>query len=403
VGIEVNGDDATFEQLHEHLRRDLPITETTTYFQTGGHGPTPDSVTGVFCEQMAFWNHQALAGPEMRRALAERHDAARRQLADFLNVKCEELAFTANTSRGEHRVLHGIRWRPADEFVVSSMEHVSIQGACQALRRRYGVVVKVVPADRGDDVLLEALEAALTDRTRLVCLSQVSTMDGRRLPIAEAAPIAHRQGVPLMVDGAQSVGQYPVDVAALDCDFFVGSGHKWLLGPTGLSFIWVAPERIPDFRPDFIPDYSPWLRPTDPRPPITAATRVEQGTADVAKRIALGRALEIMTALGMERVEAHVRRLIGILFEEVGQWRGARILTPTEPGRASGLLALTFDGYDEPRLRDLVARLAEARIVVKFQPELTGLRISVASFNNENEVRRLLEALKRLLSARGAS
>jgi len=202
-----------------------------------------------------------------------------------------------------------------------------------------------------------------------------------------------------MVDGAQSVGQYPVDVAALGCDFFVGSGHKWLMGPTGLSFLWVTPERIPDFRPDFIPDYSPWLKPTDPRPPITAATRVEQGTTDVAKRIALGRALEITTTLGLERVEAHVRRLTGLLFEEVGQWRGVRILTPTEPGRASGLLALIFDGYDEPRLRDLVARLAQERIVVKFQPELTAMRISVASFNSEDEVHRLLETLKRLLSA----
>ena len=390
---------ARFEQLHKQLRQDLPITEKTAYFQTGGHGPTPDSVTRVFHDNMIFWNHHALAGPEMRQVLGERHDAARQQLADFLNVKCEELAFIANTSRGEHRILHGIRWQSGDEFVVSSMEHVSIQGACLALQRCYGVVIKAIPADQGDDALLEALDSALTDRTRLVCLSQVSTMDGRRLPVAEAASIAHQQGVPVMVDGAQSVGQYPVDVAALDCDFFVGSGHKWLLGPMGLSFVWVAPERIPDFRPDFIPDYSPWLKPTDPRPPITAATRVEQGTTDVAKRIALGRALEIMTALGMERLEAHVQRLTGILFQEVGQWRGASILTPTEPGRASGLLALTFDGYDEPRLRDLIARLVKERIVVKFQPELTAMRISVASFNNEDEVHRLLETLKRFLSA----
>jgi len=389
----MNSSSMTFDRL----RQDLPITQKVAYFQSGGHGPMPDSVIKVVHDNMIYLNHNGYPMPETRQVLKEREEGVRRQLADFLNVNTEELAWTSNTSEAIQQILHSIRWQPGDEFVISSAEHITTKRAGQALEEYCGVVIKTIPADEGDEALLEALQLVLTERTRLVCLSQVTTLDGRRLPISEAASIAHQQGVPVMVDGAQSLGQYMVDVTALGCDFFVGSGHKWLLGPRGLGFIWVAPERIPDFRPGFIPDYDLWLKPGEPRPPITAATRVELGTCDLAKPIGLGRALDIMTSLGLDRIEAHVVQLANDLIHEVDQWPGAKVITPREPGRASGLLALTFDGYDEPRLCNLIAMLMQERIVVKFQPELTAMRVSIASFNNTDDVNRLLETLRRLV------
>jgi cysteine desulfurase/selenocysteine lyase len=388
---------STSSMTFDQLRQDLPLTQKVAYFQSGGHGPTPDSVIKVVHDNMIYLNHNGYPVPETRQVLEERENSVRRQLSDFLNVKTAELAWTPNTSQAIQQILHSIHWQPGDEFVISSAEHITTKRAGQALEEYYGAVVKTIPADEGDETLLEALQLVLTERTRLVCLSQVTTLDGRRLPISEAASIAHQQGVPVMVDGAQSLGQYLVDVTALGCDFFVGSGHKWLLGPRGLGFIWVAPERIPGFRPGFIPDHDLWLEPGEPRPPITAATRVELGTCDLAKRIGLGRAVEIMTSLGLDRIEAHVVQLANDLVREVEQWPGAKIVTPEEPGRASGLLAVTFDGYDEPRLCNLIAELMQKRIVVKFQPELTAMRISIASFNNTDEVGRLLDTLKNLI------
>jgi selenocysteine lyase/cysteine desulfurase len=385
------------EMSFEQLRQDLPVTEEMAYFQTGSHGPTPDSVLRVINENMVFQSQFGSASPETARLLIEREQQVKGLLAEFLNVRSDELAWTPNTTQAMQRILRNINWRRGDEFVVSSAEHVSTRGACLALEKYFGVVIKTIPADQGDDVLLEELSAALTARTRLVCLSQVTTVDGRRLPIAEAAPIGRKWGVPLMVDVAQSLGQYPVDVARLGCDFLVGSGHKWLLGPMGLGFLWVASERIPDFRPDFTPDVSPWHKPGDPQPPIALASRIERGTQNHAIPIGLGRALKVMNALDLDQIEAHVRQLVKMVFQEIGQWKGVQILTPTEPGRASGLLSVVFDGYDEPRTRDLVRKLLEERIVVKFQPECTAMRISVACFNNADEVQRLLETLKSLL------
>ncbi len=378
------------------LRGDLPLTRRLAYFQTGSYGPTPDSVLKVVAETMAFQSRHGSASPEVTGILLDQEQRVRRQLADFLGVRPEHLAWTSNTSQAMQRVLRSVDWQAGDEILVSSAEHVSTQDACRALERHRGVVVRTFPAEAGDDALLSGLEAALTRRVWLVCLSQVSTLDGRRLPAREAAGLARTRGVPLMLDGAQAVGQFPVEIPALGCDYYIASGHKWLLGPLGVGFLWVSPDRLADFRPDFIPDASTWLKPGAPPPPVTAGLRSELGTHNYALRIGLGRALEIMEALGPDRIERYVQELVQLLYGELENRPGVRILTPTKPGRASGLVALEYGELRETGLRRLVEDLLERRIVVKFQPERPALRVSVAAFNTWEEFLRLLNALDRV-------
>ena len=378
------------------LRDDLPLTRRLAYFQTGSYGPTPDSVLKMVAETMAFQSRHGSASPRVTGVLLDQEQRVRCRLAQFLGVRPEHLAWTSNTSQAMQRVLRSVDWRPGDEILVSSAEHVSTQDACRALERHQGVAVRTFPGEEGDDALLSGLEAALTGRARLVCLSQVSTLDGRRLPAREAASLARSQGVPLMLDGAQAVGQFPVQIPALDCDYYIASGHKWLLGPLGVGFLWVSPNRLDPFRPDFIPDASTWLKPGDPTPPVTAALRSELGTHNYALRIGLGRALEIMEALGPGRIERYVQELVQLLFHELEARPGIRIVTPTEPGLASGLVALEFHDREATGLRRLVDDLLEQGIVVKYQPERPALRVSVAAFNTQEEVHRLVVALDTL-------
>ena len=385
----------------EQLRRDLPVTQELAYFQTGTYGPTPDSVLETVSDIMAFDNHRGPASPTVGQALIDMEDKARQKLASLLNVKVEELGMVHNTSQAMQRVLRAFSWQPGDEFVLSSLEHVSTEGVCQVLEQYFGVTIHRLESNQGDAVFLESLESALGDRTRLVCLSHVASADGRRLPVEEAASIAHAKGVPLAVDGAQSVGQFEVDVAAIGCDFYVGSGHKWLLAPKAVGYIWVASEYLPIFRPDFIPDYHPWTKEDAPRPPITAATRVELGTHSRALTIGLGRAVDIISGLGLETIEAHVGRLSKLLRQEVAQWDGVKVLTPMEPERSSGITTLAFDGNDDSNMQRLVGKLyEEEKIVVKFQwltspprSDLVGMRISIAAFNTAEEVHHLIRAL----------
>ena len=199
-----------------------------------------------------------------------------------------------------------------------------------------------------------------------------------------------------MLDGAQAVGQFPVNLPALGCDYYIASGHKWLLGPLGVGFLWVSPDRLADFRPDFIPDASTWLKPGDPSPPVTAALRSELGTHNYALRIGLGRALEIMEALGPGRIQWQVQELVQFLFGELETFPSVRIVTPMKPGLAAGLLAVELKDLGETGLRRLIDDLLEQGIVVKYQPERPALRISVAAFNTREEVLRLLNALDTL-------
>ena len=186
---------------------------------------------------------------------------------------------------------------------MTTLEHVSTYGLSHSLEQEYGVKVKVLEADVEDDVLLADLAAALNERTRLVCLSHIASPNGRFLPVKKAAAIAHDAGVPVMLDLAQSVGQMPVDLQELDCDYAVGSGHKWLLGPMGTGYMFISEKQIPGFRSNFIPDRSPWALPDDSTPAPTARSRTEIGTYNHALVVGLGRAVEIMESIGLDTMQ----------------------------------------------------------------------------------------------------
>ncbi len=383
------------------LRGELPITRHVAYLQTGGHSPTPESVLRTVHDEMTR-EAQFHGVPAVATERAEKEALARAALATMLHVRPEELGMTRSTSQAMLRVLHNLRWREGDEFVITNLEHVSVVRNSWALRDQRGVTTKVVPADRGDAVLLERLAAALTERTKLFCISHLASPDGRLLPVAATAALAHERGIPVVVDAAQSLGQFPVDVPSLGCDFLVGSGHKWLLGPMGIGFVWVAPHRLPTFRPTFLSDADPWAPPGTAAPPPSAARRAEGGTHNAALIIGLGHAVENLSAIGLDTIAAHVQRLTKLLREQVAGLERVRILTPTAAGQSAGITTLTFDGYDETALRGLVDYIYEQHnTIVKFQwltapmdPNKLGMRVSIAGFNSEDEVRGLITTLQ---------
>ena len=300
------------------------------------------------------------------------------------------------------QIVRGLIWQPGDEFVMTSLEHVSTYGLSYSLTEEHGVTVKVIEAERlTDEELLAELAGALTDRTRLICLSHVASPNGRLLPVKEAAAIAHEAGVPVMLDLAQSVGTMPVDLQELDCDFAVGSGHKWLLGPMGTGYIFVAEHQIPGFRPNFIPDRSPWTLAGDPTPPPTARSRTEIGTYNHALVVGLGRAVEILESIGLDNIQTRIADLTRRLRRGVEQIDRARIITPLEPEKSAGITSVMFDGYTKTDMDGLAARLQDRhQALVKSQwltappdPVKIAMRISVAAFNDEGEVDRLLEGI----------
>ena len=377
------------------------MTGEVGYFQTGTYGPASDSVLQAVRETMESEARHGPATPAGRQAHTEREAAARSGLARLLNVHEEELGIETNTSRAMQQIVRGLGWQAGDEFVMTTLEHVSTYGLSYSLTQEHGVTVKVLEADVEDEVLLADLAAALNERTRLVCLSHIASPNGRFLPVKKAAAIAHDAGVPVMLDLAQSVGQMPVDLRALDCDFAVGSGHKWLLGPMGTGYMFIAARQLSGFRPNLIPDRSPWALAGDPTPAPTARSRTEIGTYNHALVVGLGRAVEIMESIGLDTMQAKIAQLTGRLRTGVARIDRARIITPQEAGKSAGITSLMFDGFTKTDMDGLVAQMYDRhQTVAKSQwltappdPVKIAMRISVAAFNNESEVDRLLEGL----------
>lgn len=384
----------------ESLRDELPITKEVAYFQVGSHGPPTDSVLATVAEEMARQAH-AFGVPSVTAEQAEKEKNARDRVARFIGAKPEEVALTPNTTQAMRQVSQAMHWSEGDEFLSTNLEHVSTVSMGWALEKDNGVTFTTVEADQGDAEFLETLKSSLSDRTKLLCISHVASPDGRILPVSEAAELAHERGIPVVVDTAQSLGQFPVDVPALNCDYMVGSGHKWLMGPQGVGILWVASDHLPSFKPNSVPEREPWSMPDALIVPPTAAHLAEKGSSNTGMVIGMGRAIEIIEEIGTDTIAAHIARLSAILREAVLAMDGVNILTPLEPGRSAGITTLTFDGYSPDDLRGLVEWIySEHDAMVKFQwltapmqLDKIGMRISVSAINNADEVHGLVKAI----------
>ncbi len=384
------------------LREQLPVTDDVGYFQTGTYGPTLSSAVKAVTDAMEYEALHGPARPETRQYIMEKEETARGHLAGMLNINAEEIGIGSNTTRAMHRVLRSFNWGEGDEFVTTSLEHVSTADASRGLEQERGINVKVVEVDDSDAAFIESLDGTVTEETKLLLISHIASPNGRIMPVREAVDVAHGKGVPVLVDAAQSVGQIPVDAQALGCDFLIGSGPKWLLGPMGSGYVWVSPDQTDIFRPYYTPDVGAWSKPGAPVATPTARSRAEFGTYNHPLVIGLGQAVKTLMSVGLDTIQDHVAGLSKTLREAMLDTPGVNVITPLEPGKSAGVTTLTFDGYTEEDMQGLVKWLNEERsILVKaqwltapLQLDKIGMRISVAGFNTEEEVQHLIGSIR---------
>ncbi|MEZ4869599.1 MAG: aminotransferase class V-fold PLP-dependent enzyme [Caldilineaceae bacterium] len=378
--------------LLAELRAALPVTVRCAYLQTGSLGPPSQPVLQAIQEAEWLAAQEGPAAPAGLTPLVAASDGARTALARLLNVPATELAWSLNTSTAMRTVVQSLRLTGADRLITSDQEHVATRSLYNGLRDEVGLPVVVLSTAGQPEDLLARLEIALRQPTRgrnVVLLSHVSCIDGRRLPVTEAVALTRRGGGISLIDGAQAVGQFPVDLRQLDADFYIGSGHKWLLGPSGIGYIHVHRDRLASFNPNWLPDAD--------RPHATAAALGEAGTTNLAQRAGLQVAVEQMLAIGLETAEAHCAQLAQQLRAGLQALPGVTVLGPADPAQTTGLVGFTVQGWRAEEGKALVERLyQEQQILIKYQPEQSGLRVSLAVFNTAEEVARLLAALESL-------
>lgn len=373
-------------------RQDVPALAHVTHLNAAGMAPLPASVGKELVRQS---QHVAEYGPGLLLAHAEeltRADWAHRQLATLLNVDPDEIAFTIQFSSAVNIVVEGLHWQAGDEVVITDQEHPSLVAPLLNAARRFGIVIKRAPVAQDPAAFLDGLAALLTDRTRLVAASHVTTEDGTVLPAEAMVRLAHERGALILFDGAQSLGQFPVDLRALDCDFYAFVGYKWLLGPYPSAGLYIRRDRLDELDVAWTGSRTTLAGGIDMTELdfIPGARRFEYGGRVFAHDSAMAEGAAFVAQLDPEAILAHAQRLSGYLHRALDRIPGARIHSPRDLNQATGIVTFSLDGIPGTE----VAPALRERWNILTRPALNGtsVRASIACFTNEADLDLLAEA-----------
>ncbi|WP_425286830.1 cysteine desulfurase [Nitratireductor soli] len=395
----------------EAIRRDFPILarevygKPLVYLDNGASAQKPqaviDAVTHAYSHEYANV-HRGLHF--LSNAATDAYEKARETVRRFLNASSiDEIVFTKSATEAINTVAYGHampRIGEGDEIALSIMEHHSNIVPWHFLRERQGARLVWIPIDEEGALSVEAFEKTLTDRTRLVAITHMSNVLGTITPLKEIIRIAHERGIPVLVDGSQGAVHLPVDVQALDCDFYVCTGHK-LYGPSGIGVLYGKKERLAAMRPfqgggEMIEDVT-LDTVTYNEPPH----RFEAGTPPIVQAIGLGAALEYMEEVGREAIAAHEADLAKYAHERLGRINSLRIFG-NAPGKGS-IVSFELQGIHAHDVSMVIDRAGVAvragthcaQPLLKHFGVTSTCRASFAMYNTRAEVDALAVALEK--------
>jgi L-cysteine/cystine lyase len=372
----------------EPIRAEIPATASVIYLNTGWQGPSPRSVIAAVHETFAL-EAEAPTGPSANVKKLEISRKARRALADLINATPEEVSLQQNTTEGINIVVSGLGLQPGDEVITCSLEHSSVVVPFYYSRERYGVTAKIVHLSGRDsdaDILVR-FEEALSPATKLVVLSHVTYGSGQLLPIREICRLAHARGAHLLLDAAQSVGQMPVDVRELECDFCAFPGHKWLLGPAATGALYVRRDLIQRLEPPKVAHHAAdyYNLRGDFRPKVDAIEKFELTTVSVPLLAGLLAAHEFLQGIGLDAVRERALHLARYATARLSRIPGTRLVSSErEEAVASGLVSFSLAGV--PPEVVTACLWDRRRIVARTVPDTSCTRLSLHVFNTETEV-----------------
>lgn len=396
----------------EDIRQDFPILQREVYgrpliyLDNAATTQKPRSVVEAISNEYFSTNANVHRGVHfLSQKATDLHEAARERVRQFINARSTaEVLFTRGTTESLNLVASSFGeafLKEGDEVIVSVMEHHSDIVPWQLLRERKGIVIRVIPMDDSGRLDLEAYEHLFSERTRLVCVAHVSNVLGTVNPVKQMAATAHAHGAYMLVDGAQSIPHFKVDVQDLDCDFLTFSGHK-IYGPTGIGVLYGREnllEKMPPYQGggEMIARVT-FEHTTYERLPY----KFEAGTPDYVGTHALAAAIDYVEALGMDEIAAHERRLTQYAMERLGAIKDMHLYGTTPDKDA--VVAFNVGNIHPLDLGTLLDRLGIAIRTGHHcaQPLMQrcgveGMaRASFALYNTMDEIDRLAEGIERV-------
>jgi cysteine desulfurase/selenocysteine lyase len=393
----------------EAIRKDFPILQRQVngkplvYLDSAASAQKPRAVIEAMTRAMegSYANvHRGLH--TLANETTDAYEAARKSVADFIRAEVSEIVFTKGGTEAINLVAAGLgaSLKAGDEIVLSEMEHHANIVPWHFLRERQGVVLKFIPVLDDGRLDLEALPDLITERTRVVALTHMSNVLGTINPVGEVVRMAHAAGAKVLLDGCQAIVHQPVDVKALDVDFYVFSGHK-LYGPTGIGILYGKAAEL-----GALPPYQGGgeMIGTVALEAITYADpphRFEAGTPPILEAIGLGAAIEWLNGLDRNAIAAHEARLYQRVRDGLAGANWLRVIGDA-PGKGA-ILSFTVDGahaHDVAQILDrygIAVRAGThcAEPLMRRFGVTSSARASFALYNTEGEADAFVDALNR--------
>ena len=394
------------------IRNDFPILSEKingydlVWLDNGATTQRPQTVIDRLSYYYTHENSNVHRGAhELAARSTDAYENARQITADFIGAPSKDnIVFVRGTTEAINLVAHAYvkpLLQPGDEIILTMLEHHANIVPWQLVCQETGAVIKVVPVDQTGQIIISEYEKLFTRRTKFVSATHVSNALGTVTPVEEIVAIAHAHGVRTLIDGAQSIAHIPINVSALDTDFFVFSGHK-IFAPTGIGAVYGKSDVLEAARPyhgggNMIKDVTFERTIYNPAP-----NKFEAGTGSIADAVGLGAALEYLNSIGMPEVNRHEHELLVYAMKEMHKINGLHLIG-TATNKAS-VLSFVLDGVNNEAVGQ---RLNELGIAVRTghhcaQPILRhfGLEGTVsptlALYNSYNDIDRLVAGIRTL-------
>ena len=342
----------------EEIRKDFPLLSEIIYLDNAATSLSPEPVIRSMVE--FEHNYRANVGRGVHRLTqiaSQRYWHAHEKVAGFIGAKEGVTVFTKNSTESINMVARGFPFKAGDRIVTTILEHHSNLLPWYHLRK-LGVGVDIVGIRPDYSLDMAALDAAITEKTRLVAVTHASNVLGVITPVQEIARISHEKGASLLVDMAQSVPHMPVDVASLGCDFAAFSGHK-MLGPTGTGVLWmkepvIEPLLLGGGAVESVTGYEFTL--------ADGYQKYEAGTGNVAGGIGLGVAVDYLQKMGMGNVRRHEELLTNRIINGLAHLKGVRVYAPEKPDDRVGVISFTIEGLHPHEIAQRLDEMADIMI-----------------------------------------
>ncbi len=375
-------------------RQDFPAFDRFTYLNTASAGLVPASVIGPAHEFEAELAQAGTTGMDEDTEVGILEDA-RQAAAGLLHADPSTIAITTSFTEALCQIAWWLRPGKGQNVVSSDADFPSVTYPWHRIAEDTGCQVRLVPVlDDPDGFDVSRVAEHVDSATAAICISHVQFLTGHLLDLADLAALAHDHGALLIVDATQSAGQVPIDVTAAGVDVLITGAYKWLCSLFGAAACYLSPPVLERFRPPL----AGWRAVEHPysldarwKPLAPTARRMEYSTMSYAAAIALGHAIRYIDALSLAEVAAHNRDLASELAEGLAH-RGARLITPSDPGRRAGTVTARFPGRDGEAI---AADLTRRGVIVS--PRVGSARFSVHFYNSSDDIAHALTVLDQVL------